>query len=60
MPSRDDLVERGERVVVELARRRMVEDRRELPLQVPGVEEELPVDVRDELGELRLDRRAFR
>src|SRR5205823_2435743 len=32
-------------VVVELARSRLLEDRRELPFQLPRVEEELPVDV---------------
>ena len=48
------------RVVVELARRRVVEDRRELALQIPGVEEELPVDVRHELGERRARPRARR
>ncbi len=57
---RDDLVELGERVVVELARGRMLEDRREAALQVPGVEEELPVDVADELGERGRDRAGSR
>src|SRR5207248_8273536 len=41
----DDPVEQPLRVVVELPRRRLVEDLRELALQLPGVEEELPVDV---------------
>ena len=49
-----------QRVVVELARRRLVEDRRELALQVPGVEEELPVDVRHERRQLARRRRACR
>ena len=43
-----ELGEHGLRVVVELARSRVVEDPRKLALQVPGVEEELPVDVRHE------------
>ena len=50
-----DLVEQRRRVVVELARRRLLEDRRELALQLPGVEEELPVDVGAQLRERRLD-----
>src|SRR2546428_523406 len=41
----DDLVEQLLRVVPELACGRLLEDRRKLPLQLPGVEEELPVDV---------------
>ena len=48
-----DLAQERLRVVVDLACRRVVEDRRELALQIPGVEEELPVDVRDEVGERR-------
>ena len=46
----DDLVEELAGVVVQLARGRVVEDRREAALQVPGVEEERPVDVAQELG----------
>ena len=46
-----DSLQQRERVVVELARRRLVEDRRELPLQLPRVEEELPIDI----GTQRLD-----
>ena len=42
-----DLAQKRLRVVVKLARRRVVQDRRELALQIPGVEEELPVDVWD-------------
>src|SRR5262249_51756076 len=48
-----DLVEELLRVLPELARRRLVEELRVLPLQLPRVEEELPVDVfaqRLELG----------
>src|SRR6266540_2075316 len=52
-PAGDDLAEQLERVVVEVPRRRLLENRRELPLQLPGVEEELPVD---ELAQ-RLERR---
>src|SRR5206468_12100147 len=37
-----DRAEERLRVVVELTRRRVLEDRRELALQVPRVEEELP------------------
>jgi hypothetical protein len=44
-PVADDLVEQLERVVVELARRGLLENRGKLSLQLPGVEEELPVDV---------------
>ena len=51
----DDLVEQLERVVVELARRGLLEDRRELALQLPRVEEELPVDVLAQRLERRLD-----
>src|SRR5205085_576645 len=47
------------RVGVELARRgahlRVVEDGREAALELPGVEEERPVDVRDHRSELGLD-----
>ena len=43
------------RVVVELARLRPLEDRRELALQLPGVEEELPVDVAARALEVGLD-----
>ena len=56
----DDLVEQLLRVVVELARLRPVEDRRELALQLPGVEEELPVDVLAQRLERRLDERGGR
>src|SRR5262249_61493969 len=45
-----DLAQHGQRIVVELARCRLVQDRRELALQIPRVEEELPVDERHELG----------
>ena len=54
-----DLVEQLARVGVELARRgahlRVVEDGREAALELPGVEEERPVDVRDQRSELGLD-----
>src|ERR1022692_1664250 len=40
----DDLVEQGIRLVVQLAGHRLVEDRRGLTFQLPGPEEELPVD----------------
>ena len=46
------------RVVVQLARHRLVEDRRELALQLPGQEEELPVDHLAQLGERRRRPRA--
>ena len=39
-----DLAQQRLRVVIELASLRTLEDRGELPLQLPGVEEELPVD----------------
>ena len=45
-PVADDLVQLRDGVVVELPRRRLLENRRELPLQLPGMEEELPVDER--------------
>ena len=49
-------------VLVELARRgallRVVEDLRELALQLPGVEEEGPVDELRELGEVDAVERA--
>src|SRR5207253_12179 len=48
----EDLLELLLCVVVELARGRLLEDRRELALQLPGVEEELPVDVAHELRRL--------
>src|SRR5947209_496621 len=54
-----DLVEQLLRVAEELARgralRRAVQDRRVFALELPGVEEERPVDVLAQLGELRLD-----
>src|SRR5205807_6276888 len=54
-----DLVEQLLRVAEELARgsalRGAVQDRRVLALQLPGVEEEGPVDVLAERSELRLD-----
>src|SRR5207302_2502587 len=50
----DDLLQDGLRVVVELTGGRLVEDGRELSFQLPGVEEELPVDVLPEGRELRL------
>ena len=56
----NDLVELLERVVVELARLGSLEDRRELPLQLPGIEEELPVDVLAQRLERRLDERGAR
>ena len=52
----DDLVELLHGVVVELARRGLLQDRRELPLQLPGVEEELPVDERPQLLQGRCNR----
>ena len=51
----DDLTEQLLRVVVELTGGRLVEDRGELPLQLPGVEEELPIDVLNERRERRLE-----
>ena len=55
----DDPIEQGVRRLEQVARGRallrMLEDRRIPPLQVPGVEEERPVDVAAELGERRLD-----
>ena len=58
-PARDDLVQELVRVRVELARRRpdggVVEDLREAPLQLPGVEEERPVDVLAQEREVGLD-----
>ena len=59
-PSPDDLVEQRRRVVVQLARRRLLEDRREAPLQLPGVEEERPVDVARAAPRRRARRRACR
>ena len=50
-----DLAQERLGVVVELLRRRVREDRRELALELPGVEEELPVDERDEVGQRGLD-----
>ena len=44
-PVADNLVEQLLRVVVQLARSRLLEDRRVAPLELPRVEEELPVDV---------------
>ena len=57
-PLVNDPVEQALRVVEELARRGLLEDRRELALQLPGVEEELPVDVLAERGEVGLDQAA--
>src|SRR5581483_10202305 len=51
----NDRLEQCTRVVVELPRRRVVEQRGKLSLQVPGAEEKLPVDVVDELADSRLD-----
>src|SRR5439155_12815618 len=51
-----DLVEEREPVVVELARLRPLQDRRKAPLQLPGVEEELPVDKGTQCYEVWLDR----
>src|SRR4029077_11807430 len=51
----DDLVEQLLRVAVQLARLGPLQDRRELALQVPGVEEELPVDVAPKRLQLWLD-----
>ncbi len=42
-----DLRELGECVVVQFARGRILEDRRVASLEIPGVDEELPVDVGD-------------
>src|SRR5205823_14344592 len=50
----DDLVEQLLRVVPELTRGRLLEDRRELPLQLPRMEEELPVAVLAQRLERRL------
>src|SRR6185437_4226995 len=47
-----DAVEERGRVLEQLLRRREVKDRRELALQVPGMEEELPVDELDQLGDV--------
>src|SRR4029453_18175507 len=46
-------------VVEELARGRLLQDRGEATLELPGVEEELPVDVRNELLERWLDHSRF-
>src|SRR5439155_26705598 len=55
-PVAKDLREQLLRVVVQLARGGLlVEDRRELALELPRVEEELPIDVVDERVERRLD-----
>src|SRR5439155_18026040 len=54
-PLLDDPVEQALRVVEELARRGLLEDRRVLALQLPRVEEELPVDVLEQRGEVGLD-----
>jgi hypothetical protein len=56
----DDPVEQALRVVEQLPRRRLLQDRRELPLQLPGVEEELPVDVLPQRCEIGLDETAAR
>ena len=56
----DDLVEQLLRVVVQLARLGPLEDRRELALQLPRVEEELPVDVLAQRREVGLDDAARR
>jgi hypothetical protein len=53
--ARDDLVEQGEPVVEQLPGRRLVQDRRVLALQLPGGEEELPVDQLAELGQAGRD-----
>ena len=54
-PALDDLAQQLARVVIEIACRRpdpgVVEDLRETALQLPGVEEERPVDVVGECGE---------
>ncbi len=50
-----DLVEQLRGVVVELGCRGILQNRRELALQLPRVEEELPVDVVAEGRELRVD-----
>ena len=49
------LVEELLRVVVELAGRGLLEDRREASLQLPGMEEELPVHVPTQRGQIGLD-----
>ena len=49
------LVEQGVRVVEELARGGLAEDRRVFALQLPGEEEELPVDHLAQRGQVRLD-----
>ena len=59
-PLVDDPVEQALCVVVELARRRLVEDLREAALQLPRVEEELPVDVVAQRREVGLDNAAAR
>src|SRR4029450_10432195 len=46
-------------VVEELARGRLLQDRGEATLELPGAEEELPVDLRIELLELWLDHSLF-
>src|SRR5207248_7372216 len=51
----DDLVEQLLGVVPQLARGRLLEDRGELALQLPRIEEELPVDVFAKRFERRLD-----
>src|SRR5581483_709991 len=54
-PVADDLVEERLRVVEELARGGLGEERRVAALDLPGVEEELPVDVLAQGLERRLD-----
>ena len=51
----DDAVEQGVGVVEELARGGLAQDRRVFALQLPGEEEELPVDHLAQRGQVRLD-----
>ncbi len=51
----NDLVEQGIGVVEELARGRLAEDRGVLALELPGEEEELPIDHAAQGGQVWLD-----
>jgi len=52
----EDLAQERLRVVVELAGGRLVQDRGELSLELPGVEEELPVDEAADRLQIGFDR----
>src|SRR5215472_4189086 len=55
LPAIDDLVEEGIRIVEQLSGRRLLQDRGVLALQLPGQEEELPVDELAQPAQVRLE-----